>query len=126
MTSEAKIGLLLGLVVIVIIALVVNGLPSFHKNDSTNEMTESIVRLDNNPAALGAREREVSRDIQSISYQTPAGQSGPGDPPSQQSNNDVRSILAAPQSIPSNQQQGNFSSQGMPAEQIRRWEAISR
>ena len=35
MTSEAKIGLLLGLVFIFIIAFIINGLPSFwHKSDS--------------------------------------------------------------------------------------------
>ena len=37
MTADAKIGLLLGLVFIVIIAFLINGLPNFFKSEETNE-----------------------------------------------------------------------------------------
>jgi nucleoid-associated protein YgaU len=43
MTTDAKIGLLLGLVFIVIIAFVINGLPSFQKNSSSNDLTHNYV-----------------------------------------------------------------------------------
>jgi len=59
MTSDAKIGLLLGLVFIFIIAFMINGLPSFRKNTNTNELTTSMVGSQNNPPAFGAKEREV-------------------------------------------------------------------
>ncbi len=59
MTSDAKIGLLLGLVFIFIIAFMINGLPSFRKNTNTNELTTSMVSSQNNPPAFGAKEREV-------------------------------------------------------------------
>lgn len=106
MTSEAKIGLLLGLVVIVIIALVVNGLPSFHKNDKSNDLTRDMVRLDNGSAALGEGERQVTRDIQNLNLQSPSQQSGL-QPPSQQVNNEIRSITPTPQNAKAGQ--GNFS-----------------
>jgi nucleoid-associated protein YgaU len=56
MTSDAKIGLLLGLVFIFIIAFLINGLPSFRNN---NELTTNGVGLQNNPPGLAARERKV-------------------------------------------------------------------
>ena len=39
MTSDAKIGLLLGLVFIFLIAFIINGLPSFNNNKDNNELT---------------------------------------------------------------------------------------
>ncbi len=98
MTSEAKIGLLLGLVVIVIIALVVNGLPSFHKEHSTNDLTRDMVRLDNSPPVLAEKERQVSRDVltPNINLQ-PASQQGGLQPPNQQNiGTDVRSVIPVP------------------------------
>ncbi|GAG38827.1 unnamed protein product, partial [marine sediment metagenome] len=59
MTSDAKIGLLLGLVFIFIIAFMVNGLPSFRKDTNTNELTTNMVSSQNNPPAFGAKERGV-------------------------------------------------------------------
>lgn len=43
MTTDAKIGLLLGLVFIVIIAFVINGLPSFNNSPSSNDLTNNYV-----------------------------------------------------------------------------------
>ena len=43
MTTDAKIGLLLGLVFIVIIAFVINGLPSLHDSPSSNDLTNNYV-----------------------------------------------------------------------------------
>ncbi len=57
MTSDAKIGLLLGLVFIFIIAFVINGLPRFRNALENNEIsaTQDLVQSD----PIGARERNV-------------------------------------------------------------------
>lgn len=59
MTSDAKIGLLLGLVFIFLIAFIINGLPNLREDENSNELTTSMVNLENEPAGLGARERKV-------------------------------------------------------------------
>ena len=59
MTSDAKIGLLLGLVFIFIIAFIINGLPSFHNDSNNNELTTNMVGSQNNPPGLAAKERKV-------------------------------------------------------------------
>jgi nucleoid-associated protein YgaU len=59
MASDAKIGLLLGLVFIFIIALIINGLPSFREDESNNQLTTNMVSLQNNPPAIAAKERGV-------------------------------------------------------------------
>ncbi len=63
MTSDAKIGLLLGLVFIFIIAFIINGLPSFRKDTNNNVLTTTAVGLQNNLQGLGTRERKVSREV---------------------------------------------------------------
>jgi nucleoid-associated protein YgaU len=81
MTSDAKIGLLLGLVFIFIIAFIINGLPSFHKSSASgdinsNELTTNMVSLQNGPPALAAREhkaQEILNAPQPIQPAQPAG-----------------------------------------------------
>ena len=63
MTSDAKIGLLLGLLFIFLIAFIVNGLPRFHGDKNSNELTNNMVGLQNKPAGIGTKERKVSREI---------------------------------------------------------------
>ncbi len=60
MTSDAKIGLLLGLVLIFIIAFVVNGLPDFQKDAGSNELTINMV---GRQLGLADRERQVSHRV---------------------------------------------------------------
>ena len=55
MTSDAKIGLLLGLVFIFIIAFIINGLPKLRGETDSNELTTNMVR--NDPPGLGASGR---------------------------------------------------------------------
>jgi nucleoid-associated protein YgaU len=73
MTSEAKIGLLLGLVVIFIIAFVVNGLPGFKKGDQppAEGMELMAGRQQENPA-LGGAQRDVLNQ-QNMQPVNPAG-----------------------------------------------------
>jgi len=59
MTSDAKIGLLLGLVFIFIIAFLINGLPSFLNNTNNNELTTNMVSSRNNPPGIAAKERKA-------------------------------------------------------------------
>jgi nucleoid-associated protein YgaU len=52
MTSDAKIGLLLGLVFIFVIAFIINGLPNFHDDAGNNELTTNMVSRQNDPLGL--------------------------------------------------------------------------
>ncbi len=63
MTSDAKIGLLLGLVVIFIIAFVINGLPRFRSAVSSNELTNRMVNPEDDSLAIGQRERRAQDDL---------------------------------------------------------------
>ncbi|MDH4238890.1 MAG: LysM peptidoglycan-binding domain-containing protein [Phycisphaerae bacterium] len=64
MTRDVKIGLLLGLAFIFMIAFVINGLPSFRGD--TNELTKSMVRPHNKQPGIGANERDVIKWTGSI------------------------------------------------------------
>ena len=57
MTSDAKIGLLLGLVFIFIIAFIINGLPHFNKNKDNNELTTEMVNMQDNLEGVASKER---------------------------------------------------------------------
>lgn len=59
MTSDAKIGLLLGLVFIFIIAFVINGLPRFRSAVGSNEQAVNIVDPRSDSQAIGERERRA-------------------------------------------------------------------
>jgi len=63
MTRDAKVGLLLGLFFIFIIAFLINGLPSLRKHTNNNELTNNIVSFQNNPPGLGAKERKVQQTV---------------------------------------------------------------
>jgi len=77
MTSDAKIGLLLGLVFIFIIAFLINGLPNFSKGADNNELTGTMVDLQNNPPGIGSREREVINLRESVEKHAPRVASRP-------------------------------------------------
>lgn len=72
MTSDAKIGLLLGLVFIFLIAFIINGLPSFNNNTNSSELTANMVHAQNTSPGLAAKERRVSRQVsrQNIRFTT--------------------------------------------------------
>jgi len=64
MTRDAKVGLLLGLLFIFIIAFLINGLPSLRCDENNNELTAKMVNFQNDPPALGAKERKVREVIE--------------------------------------------------------------
>ncbi|MDD5326307.1 MAG: LysM peptidoglycan-binding domain-containing protein [Phycisphaerae bacterium] len=94
MASDAKIGLLLGLVFIFIIALIINGLPSFNENENNNELTTKMVSQQNNPPAIAAKEREVINP-RSLVWKKPSEITSP-----YAGNQDVRLTPVVPESSP--------------------------
>jgi nucleoid-associated protein YgaU len=79
MTRDVKIGLLLGLAFIFMIAFVINGLPSFRGDG--NELTKTMVDFPNGRPGIGANEREVIDWTKSIEKQSFIVQNPPiGDP----------------------------------------------
>jgi nucleoid-associated protein YgaU len=72
MTSDAKIGLLLGLVFIFVIAFIINGLPGLHQKDDSNKLTTNMVGLESNPSGIGANERRVQMALDQTA--APAGE----------------------------------------------------
>lgn len=59
MTSDAKIGLLLGLVFIFVIAFIINGLPRFHRSTNNSELTTNMVSSQNDTQAIAEKERRA-------------------------------------------------------------------
>ena len=59
MTSDAKIGLLLGLVFIFIIAFIINGLPGFRNDTNNNELTTKWANQQNGPPGIAGKERKA-------------------------------------------------------------------
>jgi nucleoid-associated protein YgaU len=62
MTSDAKIGLLLGLVFIFIIAFIINGLPKFGHTQNSNELTTNMASS-RDGLGIAARERAATEAI---------------------------------------------------------------
>ena len=63
MTSDAKIGLLLGLVFIFVIAFIINGLPNFRDNTDNNELTTNMMSGQNDPLGLPPGQVETQYDF---------------------------------------------------------------
>jgi nucleoid-associated protein YgaU len=59
MTSDAKMGLLLGLIFIFIIAFIINGMGNFRANSNNNELTTQMIDSQKNYQALAAKERKL-------------------------------------------------------------------
>ena len=96
MGSDAKIGLLLGLVFIFLIAFLINGLPNFLKDRNNNELTTNMVGLQNNPPGLAAKERkaqEVFNRIESVKKRPVKVQISPTD------NQSIRFETALPKNV---------------------------
>ncbi|MHC5075299.1 MAG: LysM peptidoglycan-binding domain-containing protein [Planctomycetota bacterium] len=63
MTSDAKVGVLLGFVFIFIVAFLINGLGDVDSDQDNNELTENMVRSNSRSLGLGSSERKVSREV---------------------------------------------------------------
>lgn len=93
MTSDAKIGLLLGLVFIFVIAFLINGLPSFTQAGDNNELTTNMVTSPNTDdiGITGSNrqltEREVTRRTRTPSQPRQETAQQPSSPQEQTSSN---------------------------------------
>ena len=97
MTSDAKIGLLLGLVFIFVIAFVINGLPRFRSATNGSELTTNMVSSQNDPLGIGDREREAQSLInwpEQIEDQQPEAAQ-----PAMQDDEDIRFKIELPETI---------------------------
>ncbi|MHC4508303.1 MAG: LysM peptidoglycan-binding domain-containing protein [Planctomycetota bacterium] len=63
MTSDAKIGLLLGLIFIFVIAFIINGLPRFRGVTNNSELTTTMVSAPDGTIGIGGNERRVQDDF---------------------------------------------------------------
>jgi nucleoid-associated protein YgaU len=63
MTSDAKVGVLLGFVFIFIVAFLINGLGDVDSDQDNNELTEKMVRSNSRSLGLGSSERKVGREV---------------------------------------------------------------
>lgn len=95
MTSDAKIGLLLGLVFIFIIAFVINGLPTFRNNKNNNELTTNMTIFDNNSLGIGNKERKAQEALNRMEQleKQPFGEVQT----SVQDRQEIRSVIPLPQ-----------------------------
>ena len=100
MTSDAKIGLLLGLVFIFVIAFVINGLPFFRNAaGNSSELTTNMVSSTDGSLGIGPRTRDLTEvfggpsplDVQSAT-RTP-------EPEPQQVIHEVRAVIPIPENI---------------------------
>jgi len=97
MTSDAKIGLLLGLVFIFVIAFVINGLPFFRDAASnSSELTTNMVSSSDGSLGIGPRTPNVDwgplpRDEQPVTAARA--------PEQQQASHEVRTVIAIPEDI---------------------------
>ncbi len=98
MTSDAKVGLLLGLVFIFIIAFVINGLPNFYKDKNNNELTTNMVIPQNKNLGLAAKERKINYEI--IRKTQPAKNRPLNNYSSLKYDQDVRFVTSLPKSFP--------------------------
>ncbi len=97
MTSDAKIGLLLGLVFIFVIAFLINGLPGLHNKDDTNKLTTNMVGLQSSPPGIGANERKVQMTLDQPA--APAADTTTS-PESAAGSTDARFTMELPQNLP--------------------------
>ena len=63
MTSDAKIGLLLGLVFIFVIAFIINGLPNFQRQTDNNELTTNMVSFKDDSLGVADKERKAQEEL---------------------------------------------------------------
>ncbi|MBN1508824.1 MAG: LysM peptidoglycan-binding domain-containing protein [Sedimentisphaerales bacterium] len=63
MTSDAKIGLLLGLIFIFVIAFIINGLPSLRPQTTKGEVTTNMMPTQDENLVLAERERKAQETI---------------------------------------------------------------
>ncbi|MFA5422731.1 MAG: LysM peptidoglycan-binding domain-containing protein [Phycisphaerae bacterium] len=129
MTRDAKIGLLLGLLFIFVIAFIINGLPSLGRSDG-NELTRNMARPQRKPG-IGTEGRQVAqRTITPVRPVVPPAQPQQVEPQvSQQTQSNVRFETQIPQTaVQTSQPIGQIqmlTQQNQPVQQTQSTQQIS-
>ncbi len=66
MTSDTKIGLLLGLVFIFVIAFLINGVPGVPMERVSNELTHNMAFIGTNTPRIGENVRQVGKHMATV------------------------------------------------------------
>ncbi len=102
MTSDTKIGLLLGLVFIFVIAFLINGVPGVPMDRLTNELTHNMAFTGTDTQRIGENVRQVGRDLVTFAPNS-ASQRGFGfrspEPESRSDTLSIRSIAPIPSNL---------------------------
>jgi nucleoid-associated protein YgaU len=96
MTSDAKIGLLLGLVFIFIIAFIINGLPSFRHKAKSSELTTNMTTFDDGQLGIGIKERKTQETLDRMELDEKLP---PQNIQASSDGQDIRSITPLPESL---------------------------
>jgi nucleoid-associated protein YgaU len=96
MTSDAKIGLLLGLVFIFIIAFIINGLPSFRHKAKSSELTTNMTTFDDGQLGIGTKERKTQEALNRMELDEKLPSQ---DIQASADGQDIRSITPLPESL---------------------------
>lgn len=101
MTSDAKIGLLLGLVFIFVIAFVINGLPAFHDATNSSELTTNMVSSNQDSWGIGKNERKIQDGVDWTGkpIETPVAEPLEEVPVEPEQTEDVRFEMPIPENI---------------------------
>lgn len=101
MTSDAKIGLLLGLVFIFVIAFVINGLPSFRDATNNSELTTNMVSSQKDSWGIGTNERKIQEGIDWTGqpFEEPVEEPFEEITPEPENTEDIRFEMSIPENI---------------------------
>lgn len=117
MTSDAKIGLLLGLVFIFIIAFIINGLPKFRSGANNNELTTNMVNFPNESPGIADKERKAQ---ESLDLMAPPEKRLVAEVPAPVVENpDIRAIIPVPQDISDTKELNAIIQIGPKADSVR-------
>jgi nucleoid-associated protein YgaU len=100
MTSDAKLGLLLGLIFIFLIALIINGIPRFRTVANDNELAEEALNFNKESLGLASGARKAQENLDWSEYLQKQTDSTQSETDSESSGETIRSTIALPGSSP--------------------------
>jgi len=107
MTSDAKVGLLLGLVFIFAIAFILNGLPSLNRQENNNQLTTNMLHPQDTAVGLAQNERKIQK---TFVRSRPAPITPPSKASVQKRQQDIRFVTALPgKTIAANNQKSQLA-----------------
>jgi nucleoid-associated protein YgaU len=100
MTSDAKLGLLLGLIFIFLIALIINGIPRFRAVANDNELAEETLNFDKDSLGLASGARKAQETLDWAEYLQRQADTTQPETDSKSSGETIRSTIPLPESSP--------------------------